>query len=174
MTDLLSDLRKRDVSLWLEGDRLRCSAPKNVLTAELQAELARHKTEILRSLRAARDRKESAPLALERVPRTERMPLSFGQQRLWFLYQMDPASTVYHINDSLWLEKVDAAVLERTLEELVRRHETLRTTFQVIDGEAAQVIGPPAPVSLLRVDLSGYDGPARQAEAQRLKAENSG
>jgi amino acid adenylation domain-containing protein len=173
VTDFLSDLRKRDVALWLEGDRLRCSAPRNVLTPELQAQLALFKAEILDSLRAARDRKQTGPPPLQPAPRTGKMPLSFGQQRLWFLHQMDPESTVYNIHDSVWLEKVDVPLLEQALTELVRRHETLRTTFGVVDGDPVQIIAPPAPVALRVVDLRSHDAASRQAEAQRLKAENA-
>ena len=170
VTDFLSDLRKRDVALWLDGDRLRCSAPPKVLTTELQAELARRKGEIVASLRAAQKR-PGGPPPLTPVPRTGAMPLSFGQQRLWFLHQMDPQSTVYTIHDSMWLEAVDVDLLNRTLTEVVRRHETLRTTFHVIDGEPAQFIAPPGPVAVNHIDLRGLDPETKIAEFQRIKAE---
>ena len=170
VTDFLTDLRKRDVALWLDGERLRCSAPPNVLTPELQAELARRKPEILASLRAAQ-RRPGGPPPLTAVPRTGPMPLSFGQQRLWFLHQMDPQSPVYTIHDAMWLEAVDVDLLNRTLTEVVRRHETLRTTFQVVDGEPVQVIAEPGSVAVTFVDLRAFDAEARVAELKRLKAE---
>ena len=171
VAELLSDLRKRDVNLWLEGDRLRLRAPKNVLNAELQAELARRKDDIIQSLRAATGRPTASTLALRRVPRNERLPLSFGQQRLWFLQQMDPQSSVYNIFGALLIEHLDRAVLERALTDIVRRHEILRTTVQMVDGEPVQVIGPPAPVVAQYVDLREFDEADAPAEAARHKTE---
>lgn len=173
VAELLSDLRKRDVSLWLEGDRLRLRAPKNVINAELQAELARRKDDIIQSLRAAAARPASPMPRLQRVSRQERLPLSFGQQRFWFLQQMEPQSSVYHINDSLLIEDLDVAVLERALTEMVRRHEILRTTVQVVDGEPAQVIGPAEPVTVPVIDLRGRGEEEARADAARHKADNA-
>ena len=164
VAEFLTDLRKRDVALWLDGDRLRCSAPPNVLTAELQAELARRKPELLASLRAAQ-RRPGGPPPLTPVARTGPMPLSFGQQRLWFLHQMDPHSAVYTIHETIVLDAVDVPLLNRALTEVVRRHETLRTTFQVIDGEPAQVIAPPGPVAVTYIDLRTVRLPRRRSRS---------
>jgi amino acid adenylation domain-containing protein len=153
VTEFLSDLRKRDVSLWLEGDRLRLRAPKNVLNAELQAELTRRKEDIVLSLRAATARPQAPMPVLQPVPQDGPLLPSFGQQRLWFLQQMDPQSSVYNIHDSILLENVDLRLFERTLTELVRRHAILRTTIQVVNGDPMQVIGPPEPVTVPHVDL---------------------
>ena len=68
-------------------------------------------------------------------------PLSFAQERLWVLYQLDPNRPIYNVPDAHYLkEKVDIDALQRSLCEIVRRHESLRTTFQMIDGQPVQVI----------------------------------
>jgi amino acid adenylation domain-containing protein/non-ribosomal peptide synthase protein (TIGR01720 family) len=105
------------------------------------------------------------------VPRTGALPLSFAQQRLWFLDRLEPGSAFYNMPVVLWLEgTLDVGALERGLTELVRRHEVLRTTFQ--DGPV-QVIHAPAPVSLPVVDLTPLPENAREAEARRLAYEEA-
>ena len=167
----LAALRDRQINLSVEGDRLRCTAPKGALTQELQAEIARRKAEILSCLGQgeARPRRQAPPIP--RVSRDGTLPLSFGQQRLWFLHQMDPASAAYNLQLSIPLPAVDVALLERVLTEIVRRHETLRTTFDVVDGQPVQIVRPAAPVSVAVSDLSGLAPDQRQAEAQRIKWE---
>lgn len=103
-------------------------------------------------------------------------PLSFAQQRLWLLDQLNPGSSIYNLPTTLGLQgQVDTAALSRTFTELVRRHEILRTRFTTIDGEPVQIILPPAPVSLPIIDVSDLpttdQGPAVRKlireEAQR-------
>src|SRR5918994_6812467 len=70
-------------------------------------------------------------------------PLSFAQQRLWFLHRLDPASPAYNIPAALRLRgRLDVAALQRSLAEIARRHEALRTTFAEMDGRPVQVVAP--------------------------------
>ena len=114
------------------------------------------------------------PLSNQTIPRrarSESAPLSFAQQRLWFLAQYEPAATVYNMPGAFRLSgRLDTAALKLSLNEIVRRHESLRTTFSVVDGEPVQVIAPPAEFSLPVLDLS--DNFARAGEeAQRVANE---
>ncbi|WP_164020351.1 non-ribosomal peptide synthetase, partial [Pyxidicoccus trucidator] len=107
--------------------------------------------------------------SLQPVERTGALPLSFAQQRLWFLDQLVPGSALYNMPAPLRLEgTLDTAALERSLTELIRRHEVLRTSFPSEAGQPLQVIAPPAPLSLERTDLSALPAAAREAEAHRL------
>jgi amino acid adenylation domain-containing protein len=106
---------------------------------------------------------------LEARERDRPPPLSFAQQRLWFLAQLEPDSSFYNIAAPVRMAGgVDVEALRRSLDALVARHESLRTTFQVIDDEPVQVIAPSLPLDLPVVDLTDLPGPAREEEARRL------
>ena len=78
---------------------------------------------------------------LERVSREGRLPLSFAQQRLWFIDQLEPGSAMYNMPTALRLSgELRWAALAQALSEIVRRHEALRTRFEVSEGEPSQVI----------------------------------
>ncbi|HEX6292065.1 MAG TPA: amino acid adenylation domain-containing protein [Herpetosiphonaceae bacterium] len=103
-------------------------------------------------------------LALPRQEPTTSFPLSFAQQRLWFLDQLQSESVAY--NDVLMLRligAVDVAVLEDGLNAIVRRHETLRTTFPIHGSEAVQMIGPAQRLALSPVDLRQIVAEQREA-----------
>src|SRR4051794_36986427 len=82
------------------------------------------------------------------------LPAPFARSRVWFLHQFAPTSSVYNAPAPMRVKApLDAAVLERSLNEIVRRHETLRTTFATVDGEPVQVIAPESTLALEVVDL---------------------
>ncbi|MGI9304912.1 MAG: condensation domain-containing protein, partial [Gammaproteobacteria bacterium] len=109
------------------------------------------------------------------INRGQPLPLSFAQQRLWFLDQLDSAaSAAYHMPTGLRLAgTLDRTALRATLDRLVARHEVLRTTFVKTGGEPAQVIAPPESGSALSEhDLRGLsDAGQRAAVAERSQAE---
>ncbi|HYG61368.1 MAG TPA: condensation domain-containing protein, partial [Thermoanaerobaculia bacterium] len=107
-------------------------------------------------------------LPLVPVPRHKDLPLSFAQERLWFLDRLAPGSAAYNMPAALRLRGVlDPAVLERTLHEIVRRHEVLRTTFPEADGEPRQRVHPFRPFPLPVLDLRALPEEVRDAEAAR-------
>ncbi|HYH47349.1 MAG TPA: amino acid adenylation domain-containing protein, partial [Thermoanaerobaculia bacterium] len=96
-------------------------------------------------------------------------PLSFAQERLWFLDRLAPGSPMYNIPVGLRLAgRLDAAALERSLEGVVRRHASLRTTFVEAEGRPGQVVSPVAVFRLPGVDLSGLPAGRREAELRSL------
>jgi amino acid adenylation domain-containing protein len=105
--------------------------------------------------------------------RSAELPLSFAQERLWFIDRLEPGSPVYNMPFPLRLRgPVDAGALERAIGEVVRRHEVLRTRFQVVDGRPVQRIEPAEGWHLVVEEMGGgVTGDARQAELSRRVAE---
>ena len=110
-----------------------------------------------------------APPAIEPVARQEELPLSFAQQRLWFIEQLEPGTSLYMVPLLLRLHgPVRAQVLERSLYLIVQRQQSLRTIFPSQHGIPQQVIVPQTIWQLPLIDLSDLDEPERQQEEQRL------
>ena len=109
---------------------------------------------------------------IEQVPRDGKLPLSFAQQRLWFQEELARGTSTFHIDLGMRLDgPFNWAALEHTFNEICRRHENLRTSFPVIDGELVQIVHPFSRLSLPRVDLSQLDDAEREAiDAKLAKA----
>lgn len=108
------------------------------------------------------------------VTRQGRLPLSFAQQRLWFLHQLQPETAQYNVQRAMRLKgDLNVHALGQAISTLVKRHEVLRTVFTEIDGDAAQVIQPHSPAALAVVDISGVPEAEREPEAARLALEES-
>jgi non-ribosomal peptide synthetase component F len=119
----------------------------------------------------ARGEAASDGLPLVRVPRDRPLPLSFAQQRLWFLSQLEPESPSYNIPSALRLTGVlDLNALAQALNAIVARHETLRTVFQVVDEEPVQVVLSDQSCKLEIADLTHFSVAEREDEAMRLIA----
>src|SRR5262245_45142223 len=113
------------------------------------------------------------PAAQRIAPRTRSgpPPTSFAQQRLWFLDQLLPGNPTYSIPAALRLKTpLNVAALRRSLNEIVRRHEALRTSFGFVDGQAVQVIADALELDLPVADLRGIPAAERESEALRLAA----
>lgn len=100
---------------------------------------------------------------------TSPAPLSFAQQRLWFLHQLDPASTAYNESGFVRLTgSLNIAALQQSINEIVQRHESLRTTFKIVEGQPFQVIAPSLSIILPIIDLQNLPEIEREQKIQRL------
>jgi amino acid adenylation domain-containing protein len=110
-----------------------------------------------------------AQLLQEKGHKPKTAPLSFAQERLWFLDQLEPDSPLYNMFRAVQLVgRLDMAALKQSLSKVVRRHETLRATFTILGDHPIQVITPFLTLALPLVDLQGLAEDQCQAEARRL------
>ena len=165
----LATLARQDIKLWLEGERLRCNGPEALLTDSFYAELKARKPEIVAFLRQAQP--QSAIPSLLPADRSGSLPLSFAQQRLWFLNQMQPDVAVYNLPMAIRVEGfLDVAALTHSLNQIFRRHEALRTRFITVDGQPTQVITAPAPVEIEQMDLQDGADPTEAVQQAAMAA----
>ena len=115
---------------------------------------------------------ELGEASAEEIPRRrskEPLQLSFAQQRLWFLDQWEPGSSTYNVTTAVRLTGLlNFAAFERSINEILRRHEALRTTFATVDGEPVQVVTPPKAFALPVRSLQHLPENERETEARRL------
>ncbi|HEX9940303.1 MAG TPA: amino acid adenylation domain-containing protein, partial [Longimicrobium sp.] len=130
--------------------------------------------EVAARVEALRRAGAPTPAPVLPVARPDTLPLSFGQERLWFLDRLQQGGATYNISEALRLSGgLDEAALERALAEIVRRHESLRTTFREVDGVPSQVIAPFGGFALPMEDLSALREAEREAEARRRAREDA-
>ena len=165
VVELLGYLRSLSIALSVEGDVLKCSAPQGVMTPELRQELGNRKPEIIAFLRASQQARRGGEPGIVRIDRSNPLPLSLAQQRLWFLNQLDSNSAVNNIGVAMrMMGPLSVPALEQTLAAIVRRHEDLRTCFVQINGEPQAVIGEGSDWKLQVIDAQHLtdDGPASE------------
>ncbi|MER7466101.1 amino acid adenylation domain-containing protein [Streptomyces sp. NPDC097981] len=174
--ELLDGLTADGVQLWVQDGRLRFR-PADSLTPERLAQLRTHKEEILRLLsRPATDGSGAVPAGpgeagpaepLTAEPRSGLLPLSYGQESLWFLDRLGLNSS-YNVGVVVRIEgALDVPALHRALDETVRRHEVLRTRFGATEGTVAQLPAAGERVTLERVDLRAVPEADRAERSQR-------
>jgi NRPS condensation-like uncharacterized protein len=173
-SDFLLDLQKQDIKVWVEGDRLRCNAPKGMLTLELQAELTARKQDLIAYLQQqAQGALQETFSSIRPVSRSQELPLSWTQQRLWFLDRLEGGSNAaYNLSTVLQINgNLNVKVLEQTLAEIIKRHEILRTTFKLVNGTPVQAIDPGLTVRLPVIDLQQYSEVEKAAKVRGLAIE---
>jgi amino acid adenylation domain-containing protein len=106
---------------------------------------------------------------LKPVPRDQALPLSFAQQRLWFLDKLEPNNPLYNVPYVVRLKgALNLRAMERALNQIIARHEALRTTFRVVKGTPVQVIAATFELHIRATDLTALPKNAREAEARKL------
>src|SRR6202034_4269346 len=150
--------------------RIRQALGKEVAIRDLFAQ------PVLRDFAGVVERARQSELpAITRVERGERVPLSFAQQRLWFVAQIEGGSAAYHVPFGVRLEgELNRGALRQALDRIVARHEALRTSFAMVDGQPAQRIAAAdeSRFQLLEEDLRRHEDAV--GELQRVMAEESG
>jgi amino acid adenylation domain-containing protein len=167
--EFLDTVRQRDVTLWVEGDRLRYRAAKEALPPDLLAQLKERKAEVIQFLHQANASAKSQLPPIVPVARTSNLPLSFAQQRLWLLYQFEPTSTSNNLPVVVrFTGSLNVEVLKRSIQEVARRHEVLRTTFPAVNGQPTLSIADQVDIPLPVFDLRDISDVQRDEEAFQL------
>ncbi|NEP33691.1 amino acid adenylation domain-containing protein [Moorena sp. SIO3B2] len=167
--EFVSYLQNLGVKLWIDKDRLGYRSPKGVMTAELKRNLVERKTEILEFLLEVEKTQESVASSIQRISREQVIPLSFAQQRLWFIEKMGLSSNAYNMPLILHLVgKLDYIALEKSINQIIARHETLRTTFSEINGTPGQIIKSYFELELPIIDLTGLTPSQQTTKLQQL------
>ncbi len=155
--ELLSALRAKGVRLRLDGTELVCDIPAGVLTNDLRAAIARHKADIIQLLDHGTPSSETL---IPRISRAINPPMSFAQQRLWYLDQLEPNSAAYNLPAAFRITgTLDLVVLRRAIQALIDRHEALRATLTVSGDQPVQVIAVDQPIEIpiRRLESEGTD-----------------
>ncbi|MDJ0836974.1 MAG: amino acid adenylation domain-containing protein [Acidobacteriota bacterium] len=153
--EFLHHLRGLGITLRAEGEDLVFKAPKGAVTPELGDELRRRKPELLAFLKQAEQSKGANLPPIQPAGRDKSPPLSFSQQRLWFLDQLEVRNAAYNISMTLHLRgALDVAVLQDCFTEIRNRHESLRTIIGKEDDLPVQIIQPPGPMEISVIDFS--------------------
>src|SRR5215217_6912328 len=134
------------------------------LTPEQQALLLRW----LQKKQAKSDGQTNVYSAIPRALRTGDIPVSFAQQRIWFLDQLTPGTAAYNFGQAVRISgALDIPSLQRSFNEIVRRHESLRTRFAATDGVPRQIIAAEAVVEMPVIDLEGLSESEREHAVQQ-------
>jgi amino acid adenylation domain-containing protein len=164
--ELLLDLSNQGIKLWVEEGLLRYQAPQGTFSPVIKAEIVDRKAEIIAFLQ---DTASSGRVQIQPAPRDRELPLSFAQQRLWFINELEPHSSTYNISGAIRLTgQLDLVSLERTLQEIIRRHEALRTNFISHNGQPIQVIHQNSSWQMTSIDLQELPTNEREEKIQQL------
>src|SRR5262245_32431107 len=119
-------------------------------------------------LSSAEKRALLANLLRQKASKAEQFPLSYAQERLWFLDQLEPGNVAYNVPMALSLAgPLNVSALERSLNQIIERHQALRTGFIVVNGDPMQIIAPALTLNLPIRDISGLPLSEQSAEVER-------
>ncbi len=170
LIDFLDGLSTLGIRLWVEDSSLRCRAPVGKMTDEIRSRLKEHKADLIRLLEKEGDDDKGEKFILRPVSREGNIPLSYAQQSLWFLHEMEPESkAAYNVRVMLKLTgTLQVDLWKRAFQEIVIRHEPLRTCFESIEGEPVQRILPTVEVPVDNIDFSHLDREEQENSAMSI------
>ena len=159
---LLAELKEAGVELWLADGKLRFRAPRGVLDDSARYSLAKHRDELIALLQSCGPAHTLAPTAAQRE-----VPLSFAQQRFWFLHRLDPSSPKYNAGGVLRFRRpIDPSILRSAVIDLSKRHPVFRARIYEENGVPKQEILARSTVELGMQDMTG-EAEARRKEIAR-------
>ncbi|NJP06797.1 MAG: hypothetical protein HC837_14875 [Chloroflexaceae bacterium] len=162
---LIAQLQQRGIKLWADGAYLQYDGPKGSLTPELKEQLRTHKAAILLYLQ----HQQQQPFDIHPVPRTDTLALSFNQMRFWTFQMARPNDSFYNVHQRFQIiGALNPTALEHSFNALIERHEVLRTTFPLVNGQPVQAIADHSTITLDIRDVQTIPPDAQPAEMERI------
>jgi hypothetical protein len=172
VSELLAELRARNVTLSARDGKLKLTGQAAALTAELKQRITHHKAELLVLLGdVASAQPEGSPARLTRRTTDAPRPLSYVQERLWFVERINPGTALHNIGLALrWQGPLDQARLRDALSTIVRRHEVLRSRIVTEGDLPRQIVARAAPVALPLDRIEAASPKQREAALAQRRA----
>ncbi|HAX77733.1 MAG TPA: non-ribosomal peptide synthetase [Cyanobacteria bacterium UBA11372] len=171
LAEFLSQLRHLQVKLWIEEGRLRYSAPPGTITPDLLDQMRQRKTEILAFLEQVNP---DTPEPIKLISREQDLPLSFAQESLWFVNQLEGKNAAYNIAMAFSLKgNLNLAALEQAFTLLIERHESLRTNISDRNGFSVTIIQPKTKFILPLINLNNLSKSEQEAEVRQFIEQES-
>ncbi|NEP14132.1 MAG: SDR family NAD(P)-dependent oxidoreductase [Symploca sp. SIO2C1] len=146
---VLYQISSQGIKVSAEDGKLKINAPKGALTAEIRELLSQNKTELLQLLQQKSNNFNASSIPLVSVPRNEHFILSYQQERLWYVAQLMPDSAALNLSQAVRIKGlIDISSLQESWNQIVNRHEIIRTNFALVDGSLVQEPVPQLDVSL--------------------------
>jgi len=170
----LAHLKNLDIKICVHKNQIQYDAPKGVLTNEIHEAIRKRKYEIINFLNKGSTGTISKKQVITPAPHQDKYPLSFAQQRLWFLHKLEPENPFYNFPRALRLKgDLRVEVLRKAVRALLKRHTSLRTTFIVEEGTPYQVITKKTSIDIPLIDLTKTPQDKREKEAKKLAYEEA-
>ncbi len=158
LTQVLSKISSQGIKLWAEGDELKIRAPKGSLTTEIRDLLSKNKLELLQLLQQKSSNLSATSVPLVPVGRDKDLPVTYQQERLWTIDQLMGNKLNLNVTTALKIEGlIDIPLLQKSWNEMISRHETLRTIFTFAEGSLIQEILPSLDSEISVVDYQGLN-----------------
>ncbi len=155
LKQVLYQISRQGIKLSAEEGKLKINAPKGALTAEIRDLLSQNKTELLQLLQEKSNSFSASSIPLVPVPNNQSIPLSYQQERLWYVAQIMPDSTALNLSQAARIQgSINIEVLQQSWHKIVNRYEILRTSFTFLEGALVQVSIPHLDASILVEDYS--------------------
>jgi amino acid adenylation domain-containing protein/non-ribosomal peptide synthase protein (TIGR01720 family)/FkbM family methyltransferase len=173
---LLNEAKSRGIQFFLSEEKLKVQAEKGAMTDELRAKIKTHKHEIIQKLNSLSQVSLSkCGKVITPAPKEQRQfPLSYAQQRLWVIDQLEGETPQYNMPTALKLTgNLNEGAMQSALNSLVERHSILRTVYKKENDQAVQIINDVTPVQIMRVELSDITGDALRKKVKQLTYEEA-
>ena len=169
LDELLLELGRLNIKVWLDGDNLRYQAPKGIVTPDILSQIKTYKSEIIAFLNQSAVELQSIIKPVDKNIKNDGLPLSFNQQQFWLLHNLEESNYIYNMVRAFRLEgNLDIPSFQRAVQSLIVRHSILRTIFKVVNDSPLQVILPHLDFEIPKLDLQKLSEIERNSQVEQI------